>query len=275
MREHLEKVGLRAGAMNVETLLICIALLVVATLYSSVGHGGASGYLAVLSLTSFAVMDAGWLKQHAWSLNLVVAAIAFWHYRKAGHHLPRLTVPFILGSVPFAILGGYLRVDGAIYDSLLSLTLVWAAWRLWIVRPADAADEESDHVNGGPAPRVAVPVGAGVGLVSGVIGVGGGIFLSPIILLKRWATPKAAAATAALFIWVNSAAGLFGAGLSGQLTLDSSVLLPFVGVVLIGGFIGSRYGAVIAPQWMIRRLLVLVLMGAAVRLLLGTVGVRI
>ena len=116
-----------------------------------------------------------------------------------------------------------------------------------------------------PEWNIAAPVGGSIGFVSGIIGVGGGIFLSPVLLLKKWATPKGAAATSALFIWVNSLAGLSGAALSDQLTLELGVLVPFVGAVLIGGFIGSRYGAEIAPQQMVRKLLVIVLVVAAVR----------
>lgn len=245
--------------MQLELILICIALLVVATLYSSVGHGGGSGYLAVLSLSSFAMMEAAWLKQHAWSLNLVVAAIAFYHYHRAGHHVPKLTIPFIAASVPFAVLGGYILVEGVIYDTLLSFALVWAAWRLFSIGDEDSFDVAL------PKTRVAAPVGGAIGLASGVIGVGGGIFLTPILLLKRWATPKTAAATSALFIWVNSLGGLAGAAASGQLNLDYAILLPFVGAVLLGGFIGSRYGAVSAPQSVIRRLLVAVLLIAALK----------
>ena len=252
---------------SLEFVIICAALLVVAILYSSVGHGGAAGYLAGLSLSGFAAMDVAWLKQYAWCLNLVVAAIAFWHYYRAGHHIPKLTIPFIAASVPFAILGGSLRVDGVLYDSLLSLTLVWAAWRLYSI-----SDEETEECTA-PDLKIALPVGGSIGLMSGIVGVGGGIFLSPIILMKNWATPKATAATAALFIWVNSAASIAGASLSGQLELEYATLLPFAGVVLIGGFVGSRYGAEIAPQQMIRKLLVGVLIIAALRRLLGIVGI--
>lgn len=238
---------------------ICAALFVVAALYASVGHGGASGYLAVLSLTTYGAMESAWLKQHAWCLNLVVAAIAFWHFHRAGHHIPKLTIPFIAASIPFAMLGGYLLVDGAIYDLLLSICLVAAAWRLFTIRTTDVI------VEGVPEWRVATPVGGAIGLASGVIGVGGGIFLSPVLLLKKWATPKSAAATSALFIWLNSLAGLGGATLSGQLILDIDTLLPFVVTVLVGGFVGSRYGADVAPQKMIRRLLVVVLLVAATK----------
>ena len=240
-------------------LAICVALMVVAALYSSVGHGGASGYLAVLSLTTYGTMESAWLKQHAWCLNLVVAAIAFYHFQRLGHHVPKMTTPFIVASIPMAMIGGYLIVDGTIYDILLSICLLAAAWRLFTVKAEDTVVQAELKWN------IAAPVGGSIGFVSGIIGVGGGIFLSPILLLKKWATPKGAAATSALFIWVNSLAGLSGAGLSGQLVLDFSTLLPFIGAVLIGGFIGSRYGAEIAPQQMVRKLLVVVLIVAAAR----------
>ena len=242
--------------------VIVVALFCVAALYASVGHGGASGYLAVLSLTSYGSMEAAWLKQHAWCLNLVVAAIAFWHFQRAGHHVPKLTIPFIVASIPLAMLGGYLLVDGAIYDLLLSVCLIAAAWRLFSVRTSE------NHGLGGPEWKIAAPVGGSIGFVSGIIGVGGGVFLSPVLLLKQWATPKGAAATSALFIWVNSLAGLGGATLSSQLVLDFEVLLPFVGAVLVGGFIGSRYGADVAPQNVVRKILVVVLLLAAARRIL-------
>ena len=238
---------------------ICLALMVVAALYSSVGHGGASGYLAVLSLTTFGSMESAWLKQHAWCLNLVVAAIAFYHFHRAGHHVPKLTVPFIAASIPMAMVGGYLAVDGAVYDLLLSICLLAAAWRLFTTNVSDV------EVDSEPSWSIAAPVGGTIGFASGIIGVGGGIFLSPVLLLKKWATPKGAAATSALFIWVNSLAGLGGATLSGQLALEWGVLFPFVAAVLVGGFIGSRYGAEIAPHHMVRKLLVVVLVVAAAR----------
>ncbi len=250
-----------------EEVLIAVAILLVATLYSAVGHGGASGYLAVLSLTSYATMEEAWLKQHAWCLNLIVAAIAFVHYHRAGHHVPRLTAIFVAASLPFALLGGYLRVDGALYDTLLSLTLIWASVRLLGLGPALDEGEVSP-----PRLGQAAPVGAGIGLVSGIVGVGGGIFLSPLMLLKRWAEPKTVAATAALFIWVNSAAGLVGSSLSGQWVVDPVTLAPFAGAVLVGGFVGSRYGADFAPQQTVRLVLVVVLLLAAARRLIGVAG---
>ena len=259
MTEWFEFNGDTRCVVDLGLVAICVALFIVAMLYSSVGHGGASGYLAVLSLTTYGTMEAAWLKQHAWCLNLVVAAIAFFHFHKAGHHVSKLTIPFIVASIPFAMLGGYLVVDGAIYDLLLSICLLVAAWRLFTVQVGDTVIDDV------PEWKIVAPVGASIGLASGIIGVGGGIFLSPILLLKRWATPKGAAATAALFVWVNSLAGLSGAALSNQLVVDLEVLLPFAGAVLVGGFVGSRYGAEIAPQQVVRKLLVIVLIVAAAK----------
>ncbi|HJO42983.1 MAG TPA: hypothetical protein QF508_06240, partial [Candidatus Thalassarchaeaceae archaeon] len=118
-------------------VVIIIGLFLVAALYSSVGHGGGSGYLAILSLTSYGALGSVWLKQYAWSLNLIVAGIAFYHYHKAGHHILKLTIPFIVASIPFAMVGGYLEMDGVVFDLLLTLTFVWAAYRLYFVREVD------------------------------------------------------------------------------------------------------------------------------------------
>jgi len=242
---------------------ICLGLIFISILYSSVGHGGASGYLALLSLTAYGEMQSAWLKQHVWVLNLVVAGIAFFHYSKAGHYSSSKTLPFLIASIPFAFLGGYLRVDGAIYDTLLSITLLYAAIRLLRVDKNINYLEVKD-----PEKTQTLAFGGVIGLFSGIIGVGGGIFLSPLLLLKRWATPKTAAATAALFIWANSAAGLLGAATSNQLVLEISTLIPFVFAVLIGGFLGSRYGSLHAHQSTIRNLLVTVLLLASIKRIL-------
>tara|TARA_B100000767_G_scaffold100679_1_gene96619 strand:- start:912 stop:1679 length:768 start_codon:yes stop_codon:yes gene_type:complete len=239
---------------------ICSGLFLISILYSSVGHGGASGYIALLSLTTYGEMQSAWLKQHVWVLNLVVAGLAFIHYSKAGHHLFSKSLPFLLASIPFAFIGGYLKVDGTIYDTLLSITLVYAAFRLLSVKHELETIQITD-----PKKPQAYAFGAGIGFFSGIIGVGGGIFLSPILLLKQWATPKAAAATAALFIWVNSASGLLGAAASNQLVLETQTLLPFILAVLLGGLIGSRYGSIHAKQSTVRNLLVGVLLLASVK----------
>lgn len=243
--------------VDINLIMLYLGLFLISILYSSVGHGGASGYLAILSLSTFASMNSSWLKQHAWCLNLIVAGIAFYHYYKAGFYNKKLTIPFIVGSIPFAIIGGALKINGDLYDYLLSITLIWAAYRLYQTKVVENNREITDL-----SLKITLPIGGGVGFLSGIVGVGGGIFLSPIILLKKWADPKTVAATSALFIWVNSAAGLFGAGISNQLQIDFNILFPFIIVVLIGGIIGSKFGTV-AKQSVVRTLLILVLIIAA------------
>ena len=256
----------RWSVVSSEMWLILAGLFIVAALYSSVGHGGGSGYLAILSLTSYGSAEAVWLKQYAWSLNLIVAGLAFWHYYRAGHHDWNRALPFIVASIPLAALGGYMSVGGNIYDLLLSVALVMAAWRLFVGKWETGQVEL-------PGRTKAVAVGGSIGLASGVVGIGGGIFLSPVMMLNNWATAKQTAATAALFIWLNSLAGLIGVGLSGQINLDIDLLGSFGIAVMLGGMLGSRYGSEVSSQNGIRGLLVLVLCAAAARRLFSVMGV--
>lgn len=249
-------------------IVLLFALSIIAAMYSSVGHGGASGYLAVLSLTAYAANDPVWLKQHAWSLNLLVAGIAFLTYKKSGFFDVKLALPFILASIPAAFIGGYLRVDNTVYDILLSLTLVFAAWKLYSTKDSHSSVE----VNRPPPVQIAVGVGFMIGILSGIIGVGGGIFLSPIILLFGWSDPKTTAGISAVFIWVNSFSGLIGSTVSGQLALDVSTLVPFSIAVLIGGYIGSKFGSERFSQNSIRSMLVAVMLIAAIRQILDLSG---
>lgn len=249
-------------------IVLLFALSIIAAMYSSVGHGGASGYLAVLSLTAYAANDPVWLKQHAWSLNLLVAGIAFFAYKKSGFFDVKLALPFILASIPAAFIGGYLRVDNTVYDILLSLTLVFAAWKLYSTKDSHSSVE----VNRPPPVQIAVGVGFVIGILSGIIGVGGGIFLSPIILLFGWSDPKTTAGISAVFIWVNSFSGLIGSTVSGQLALDVSTLVPFSIAVLIGGYIGSKFGSERFSQNSIRSMLVAVMLIAAIRQILDLSG---
>ena len=147
-------------------ILLLVSLSIIAALYASVGHGGASGYLAILSLTAYAANDPAWLKQHAWSLNLVVAGIAYLSFRKSGFVDYKLAIPFVITSIPAALLGGYLRVDDGIYDTLLSITLVFAAWKLY-----NSKKVASNNVNSGPpSVYVSLLIGGIIGFLSGIIG---------------------------------------------------------------------------------------------------------
>ena len=247
--------------MVISSFIILFALFVIAALYSSVGHGGASGYLAVLSLTVYASQDPSWLKQHAWSLNLLVAGLAFWAYSRAGFFDSKLALSFMIASIPAAIFGGLLRVDNGVYDTLLSITLILAAWRLLVVKNNDSVEI---FVKAPPI-HITMIVGFIIGFLSGIIGVGGGIFLSPIILIFGWADAKTTAGIAAAFIWVNSAAGLLGTSISGQLEIEFMVPLPFAVAVILGGLIGSRVGSKVFSQIIVRRMLVSVLILAALK----------
>ena len=249
-------------------LLLLVSLFIIAGLYASVGHGGASGYLAVLSLTVYAENDPGWLKQHAWSLNLLVAGIAFLAYKRSGFFDSKLAIPFIIGSMPAALIGGYLRVNDDIYDILLSVTLVVAAWKLYTTK----SDKYVNSFSNRPPVHIALIVGVVIGLLSGIIGVGGGIFLSPVILLFGWSDPKTTAGVAAVFIWLNSAAGLIGSSLSGQNVIEIGVLIPFALAVLIGGYLGSKFGSEKFSQNSVKNLLISVMLIAATRQILALIG---
>lgn len=230
----------------------------VALAYSSVGHGGASGYLAVLSF--FGLAPAA-MAPSALCLNLLVSGTSFVSYRRAGHFNAQLLWLFLLTSIPFAFLGGLTRVSPRLYLLALAGALIFAAYRLLIVVPPPA--EESFLRP--PSPWVTLPVGAAIGFVSGVIGVGGGIFLSPLVILLKWADAKRTAAVAAAFIGLNSLAGLYGQLLKNP--VDWMGLLPLVAVAFAGGLVGSSLGARRFRGLWLRRVLGVVLLVATVKLL--------
>jgi uncharacterized membrane protein YfcA len=251
--------------ITIELLVLLLSLFLIAALYSSVGLGGASGYLAVLSMASLAENESIWFKQYAWSLNLVVAGLAFWQYRRSGHHDVSLSAPFVATSVPMAAIGGYLLVGGDLYDVLLSIALIFAAWRLL------SGSRKSQEISFLSIPRASL-IGGIIGFGSGIIGTGGGIFLLPALILGGWATEKQAAATTSLFVWLNSLAGLIGVGLAGRLDLDHGLLFSFIIAVLLGGIIGSRYGSQVSSQDGIRMILAIVLLLAAAKRVLEVIA---
>jgi uncharacterized membrane protein YfcA len=238
--------------------LLPAAIFVAAILYSSVGHGGASAYLAVMSLAG---LVPGVMRPAALVLNLVVAAIAAFRFARAGHFHWRLFWPFAATSIPFAFLGGAITLPDAVYRRILGLVLLFAAYRLWRVF---RGSEEKLHM---PPLAGALLWGAAIGMLSGLTGVGGGIFLSPLLLLAHWAEPKPTAAVSAAFIWVNSFAGLLGKP-SSLAALPPGIAL-WAAAAAVGGIVGAGLGSGRLPSLVLRRLLAAVLVVAGVKLLLG------
>lgn len=231
--------------------LLALGMLFAAFGYASVGHGGASAYIAAMALAGVAPAE---MRPVALVLNVLVSAIATWKFWRAGHFRPALFWPFAAVSIPMAYLGGALVLPGQAYKVLVGVVLVYAAWQLW---RSGSSGEEMRAVRA-PGLALSMPIGAGLGLLSGLTGVGGGIFLSPLMLMLGWAGTKQTSAIAAPFILVNSAAGLVG-GFATQGT-SLPAYLPWLAVaVASGGWLGAEYGAKRFANPVVRRVLAVVL----------------
>jgi len=235
--------------------LFLLLLPIVSFLYASIGHGGASGYLELMALFSFAPET---MKPTALLLNLFVAGISFYYYYKAGHFNKKLFLTFALASIPLAFIGGTIEIDASIYKKILAILLVFA-----ILKMLNVFGKTSSQI---------IPVklwqglviGGIIGFFSGLIGIGGGIILTPLILVLHWGNMKQAAAVSALFIWVNSTAGLVGQFSSGVVLEEGAFLM--VGIALIGGVLGGYLGSKkINNQWL-RYILSFVLIIASFKL---------
>jgi uncharacterized membrane protein YfcA len=236
--------------------LLTFGVFVVAFLYSSVGHAGASGYIAVMSLLSMAPAS---VKPTALALNILVATIGSVQFWRAGHFSTSLFWPFALLSVPMAWIGGYVSLPGQVFQKIVGVVLLYSAYR-FIVRPPPESDPTE------PPRAAALAIGGGIGLLSGLTGTGGGIFLTPVLLFMHWATTKNAAAVSSLFILVNSISGLLGNVTSTkQFPASTLVLLVAAGA---GGAIGSQLGSRTLAPTAIKRLLAAVLLIAGIKLLL-------
>ena len=274
---------------------------VVAFLYSAVGHGGASGYLALLSLHDIA---PEYMKPIALVLNLLVSGMAFIQFYRQGHFLWRLFLPIALFSVPMAYWGGLTPLKDLWYQRGLGVfLLVSVAMMLW---PRDSGVGQGTSSNDGDVSNngggtlwnrqtgIAAFMGAVIGYVSGLLGIGGGILLSPVLLMIRWTQQKQTAAISAAFIFVNSAAGLLGfvqqhtpwimdsqktggvadAEMAGRCAFGDpwfavvAILSVLILPVLLGGFFGSWYGAKKFDQTVMKYILCVVLLIAAIKLLL-------
>jgi uncharacterized membrane protein YfcA len=236
-----------------EFWLLLILLGTMAFLYASVGHGGASGYLAVLAIFSVA---PGLMKQTALILNLGVSLLAFFQFYRKGYFKFSLFWPFALTSIPMSYIGAQFVLSDSNYKRILGVCLLIAILRMLV--NFTIADTRPLRI------WLALFFGAAIGLLSGMIGIGGGILLSPILLLMRWATLKEAASVSALFIFVNSAAGLLG--IKHWLPMDDLQLNFWIVSALVGGVFGARWGAFFASNQAIRYVLACVLMIASLKL---------
>ncbi len=228
-------------------------------IYSSVGHGGASAYLAILVLVGFPHPQ---IAPVVLILNLIVSSGGFFYFYRAGYFSWKLLFPFVLTSIPASFIGGTLDVSSQVLSWVLFLALLLAGTRFLflkaVVKPVVALSTMSMYLIG-------LPFGIILGLVAGMIGVGGGIFLSPLILLLGWGDAKQTAAVSAAFILLNSASGLFARFLGG--IPDLTLMLPLGLAVFVGGQMGSFLGATRFSKRVIQQLLGVVLCWASLKLL--------
>jgi uncharacterized membrane protein YfcA len=245
-----------------QTILVLLAagMLLASFVYASVGHGGASAYLAAMALAGVAPAE---MRPIALALNILVASLAAWKFWRAGHFRWRLFWPFAAVSIPFAYLGGAITLPGNVYKIVVGVVLLYAAWQLW---RSGRAGEEMRPVREPPI-ALAIAIGAVLGLLSGLTGVGGGIFLSPLLLMLGWAGTKQTSAVAAPFILVNSIAGLAAGLISGAASLPAMTWI-LGGVVLVGGWLGAEHGSRRFTNPVVRRVLAVVLAVAGAKMVL-------
>ena len=242
--------------MNPEHLIyIAVCIGIVAFLYSSVGHAGASGYIAVMALFSMAPSA---IKPTALVLNILVACIGTWQFWRAGHFSWSFFWPFAILSIPFAFIGGYLNLPTSVFKILVGIVLLLSALKFFI-------DPREKSNPSAPTKQISYGVGGGLGLLSGLTGTGGGIFLTPLVILMGWAKTKSASAVSALFILVNSVSGLAG-------NLSATKYFPsfawtFIASALVCGTAGSYLGSRKFSPVIIKRLLAVVLTIAGFKLI--------
>ena len=237
-------------------IFLTFAVLAVAFLYSSVGHAGASGYIAVMTLFSLAPTE---IKPIALILNILVASITSWQFWRAGHFSWSLFWPFAFFAIPCAFIGGYLNLPTHIFKILVGFVLLASAIRFLVNNPVEQEPQT-------PSRNLSFAVGAGLGLLAGLTGTGGGIFLTPLLIFMRWAQTKTASAISALFILVNSISGLLGNFSATQYFPNFAWSLLIA--VICGGTIGSYLGSRKLPHTAIKRLLAVVLAIAGFKLIL-------
>lgn len=243
--------------MTSSLLILLLLLALVAFLYSSVGHGGASGYLAVMALLSIAPAT---MKSSALVMNLAVSFFSFVGFYRAGFFRLSLFLPFALASIPMAYIGGTMTLSDSIYKKILAVSILFSIARLFYQIDAPREQQRTAPLWG------SLLSGGSIGLISGMIGIGGGIILSPLMLLLKWANLKETAAISALFIFVNSLAGLFGQWQKGAIHLPENMIWAII-VTILGGLAGSYLGSQKFNSPTLKKLLALGLTIACFKLL--------
>ena len=232
-----------------------VSLVLVAFIYSSVGHGGASGYLAIMAIFG---VEMVLMKPSALILNLFVSSIAFSSFYRGGHFRPGILLPFIITSIPMAFLGASMEISPGLYKKILALCLLISAARIFLRKPDKAFSRRHLSV------PVALATGAVVGFFSGLIGIGGGIVLSPLLLMTNWANMKETAAISAAFIFLNSLSGLTGHVIAGMEVSPSIIM--WVIFALGGGLAGSYASSFRFSYIHLKHLITLVLLIASLKL---------
>ena len=253
----LDKLNYKRNSMPDVSILFCLGLAVIAILYSSVGHGGASGYLALLALTGFSPTV---MKSTALILNVFVSLIAFIQYYRTKNFNWAILVPLVIASVPAAFYGGTISLDTKIYKPILGVILLFAAFRFFY------SPHKTELISTKVNVLILLITGGIIGLISGMIGIGGGVILSPIIILLGWADIKQTAGISALFIFLNSLAGLGGNLLNG--INYSPGMFMMIAFAIAGGFIGSYLGSKYLLPSILKRVLAVVLVLASIKLIL-------
>ncbi|MDQ1095911.1 MULTISPECIES: sulfite exporter TauE/SafE family protein [Chryseobacterium] len=231
-------------------------LFLVAFFYAAVGHGGASGYLALMALYGVAPEE---MKSTALMLNLFVSLTSFIQYYRGGYFLKKLFIPIAAASVPLAFIGGMITVEENIYKRILGVLLLFPVFRFFFFRNVEDSDLKDQNL------AVAVIIGGIIGFLSGMIGIGGGIILSPVLLLLQWTNQKQTAAISAAFIFVNSLAGL-GGMLTQGISFTGNMLM-YIAVAFTGGLLGAYFGAKRFNQNVLKYILAIVLLMASYKLL--------
>jgi uncharacterized membrane protein YfcA len=234
-----------------------LVLFIVAFLYASVGHGGASGYLALMAIYGIAP-DV--MKPTALLLNLFVSLTGFLQFYRGGYFKKDIFLPLALASIPLSFIGGMIAVEASLYKRILGILLLFPIVRLLFFRNTDASELKGSNF------YISLLLGGSIGLLSGMIGIGGGIILSPALLLLKWTDQKQTAAISALFIFVNSVAGL-----AGQFTKGihfNSNMIWYVAVAFAGGLCGAYFGALKFNQNILKNMLAVVLCLAAYKLII-------